>query len=211
MKYFRRSLLAIIYIAAMAAFVYQFGFRHRHHAPELPGSVVKVVLDGGHGSGVHIGNGFILTAGHVTEDQTEVGIKADDGTEGRADVIWTAKEYDISLIHTDVKLKTSPIDCRVLPVGADVHAIGNPIDQEFISTWGKVGGTRALGPPWKSAIVVDMTIAPGMSGGALLDQSGDLVGILVGVMTGGNHLAPSLISISYVVPMSGICGIIGRH
>src|SRR6185437_11356845 len=137
-----------------------------NHSPQLPGSVVKVEMaEGGHGSGVHIGNGYILTAGHVAKDQDHVTIKTDDGKEAAADVIWSAKGYDVALLHTDAKMQASHISCENYPVGTDVRAIGNPLDQDFVSTWGRVGGHRDPDENWKVAISVDMTIVPGMSGG----------------------------------------------
>lgn len=178
---------------------------------KLPGSVVKLSLDGGHGSGVHIGNGYILTAAHVVGDEKELKLKTDTGVEGVVEVIWSAKAYDIALVHTETKLSTSRITCHNTPNGTNVEARGNPGDQEFISTWGRVGGQNIFGEsPWRVAEVVSMTIVPGMSGGGLFNEDGALVGILVGVMSKGSVFASSLMGIGYVVPMRAVCGMLGR-
>lgn len=180
------------------------------HEPKHPGSVVKVLVDGGHGSAVHIGNGYMLTAAHVVEDAKEVKFKADDGSEGTAEVMWVAKAYDVAMLHTTTKLEASHISCAQLKVGTPVEARGNPADQEFISTWGKVGGSTTGESPWKASIVVSMTIVPGMSGGALLDDYGRLVGVVVGVMAKQTPFSSSLMGIGYVVPTYAICGMLGR-
>ncbi len=175
------------------------------HEAKLPGSVVKVNLTQGHGSGVHIGGGYILTAAHVAGDQNQVGIETDDGNKGTAEVIWGAKAYDVALLHTDTKLEASALSCRAYPIGTRVRAIGNPGDIDFYSTWGRIGGGRKPDENWKSVISVDLTLLPGMSGGGLFDKDKMLIGILVGVMVMG---AP--VPIGYVVPSTAFCGMLGR-
>ena len=178
---------------------------------KLPGSVVKLMLGEGHGSGVHIGNGYILTAAHVVGDEKELKLKTDTGGEGIVEVIWAAKAYDVALVHTETKLSTSRFTCHATPNGTNVEARGNPADQEFISTWGRIGGQNITGEsPWKVAEVVSMTIVPGMSGGGLFNEDGALVGILVGVMSRTSMLASTLMGIGYVVPMRAVCGMLGR-
>ncbi len=175
-------------------------------APKLPGSVVKIVFEQGHGSAVHIGGGYILTAAHVAvHGGDKVDIKTDDGKDGTAEVIWAAKAYDVALLRTETKLESSNISCRSYPVGSHVRAKGNPGDVDFFSSWGRIGGAREPDEHWKSVISVDITPLPGMSGGGLFDSNGMLIGILVGVMVMG---AP--VPIGYVVPSTAFCGMLGR-
>lgn len=181
-------------------------FGRPSHETKLPGSVVKVVLETGHGSGVHIGKGYILTAAHVVADTKTVKIKTDKGRTGEAEVLWFNRELDVALIHTGTKLQASRIACAPTPRGTLIHAIGNPANQEFISTWGRVSGP-AIDTPWKVAIVADITIVPGMSGGGLFDEADRLVGILVGTMARG---LGGIVPVGYVVPTSAFCGMLGR-
>jgi len=195
---------AIVFIAAAYCII---RFESSKAESRLPGSVVKVVLaGGGHGSGVHIGKGYILTAAHVVAESKTLKIKTDTGATGEADVLWFNKDHDIALIHTGTNLQVSQIACEPIVSGSLTRATGNPANQEFISTWGRVSG-RAIGTPWKVAIVADITIVPGMSGGGLFDEAGRLVGILVGTMARGFG---AIIPIGYVVPASAFCGMLGR-
>lgn len=202
----KRIIIASL-VGVFALFVgFAFHVIQDQEKPNLPGSVVKVLLEQGHGSGVHIGKGYIVTAAHVVAGNKTVKIKTDKGGEDEADVLWFNRDYDIALIRTNAKLQTSRISCEPLPHGSITHAIGNPSNQEFISTWGRVSG-HAIDTPWKVAIVADITIVPGMSGGGLFDESDRLVGILVGTMARGMG---GLIPVGYVVPTSAFCGMLGR-
>ena len=180
--------------------------RPAYRDAKLPGSVVKLILEGGHGSGVHIGKGYILTAAHVVSSVQTLKIKTDKNEDGEAEVLWFNTAHDIALIRTTTRLQTAEIECKPMASGAMARATGNPANQEFISTWGRVSG-NAIGTPWKVAIVADMTIVPGMSGGGLFDEAGRLVGILVGTMARGFG---SIVPIGYVVPASAFCGMLGR-
>ena len=173
---------------------------------QLPGPVVKVMLEVGHGSGVHIGKGYILTAAHVVASSKTVKIKTDKGRTGEAEVLWFNSEYDVALIRTNTRLQTAQIACEPLVSGSLTRATGNPSNQEFVSTWGRVSG-RAIDTPWRVAVVADITIVPGMSGGGLFDEAGRLVGILVGTMARG---LGGIVPIGYVVPTSAFCGMLGR-
>lgn len=192
--------------AALVLIAVLFADRWGRPSPKLAGPVVKLILETGHGSGVHIGKGYILTAAHVVASVQKLKIKTDKGKTGEADVLWFNKEYDVALIHTTTKLQAAEIACEPIAPGALTRATGNPANQEFISTWGRVSG-RAIDTPWKVAVVADMTIVPGMSGGGLFDEAGRLVGILVGTMARG---LGGIVPIGYVVPASAFCGMLGR-
>ena len=67
------------------------------------GSVVKIMQGTGHGSGVHIGDGFIVTAAHVVGDAKETEIKLDDGATRKAETLWVNKAYDIALVRVSAR------------------------------------------------------------------------------------------------------------
>lgn len=189
---------AVIALVAATAYAYP-------TQPEtLPGSTVKVVLENGHGSGVHIGNGYVLTAAHVLRG--EPALKLDDGTEHPATVLWQNKEYDIALLRTEATMQSSSLACTALYDGQSVIARGNPSQLEFVSSAGRVvGAPRAVGP-WKAAAPVDMTIVMGMSGGPTLDAAGRVVGINVGVLSARG----SLTGFGFIVPGSAVCELLGE-
>ncbi|WP_247750166.1 serine protease [Rhizobium sp. 16-449-1b] len=141
-------------------------------------SVVYVDTGSGHGSGVHIGDGYILTAGHVADSAKSLQIKTAGGKLRPADVLWINKEYDVALLRTDPKgIGAATLSCRYARVGEDIRAIGNPLSLEFVSSYGRISGdVRKLGP-WKSVLVTDLTTVMGQSGGPVFDDGGHWWGL----------------------------------
>jgi len=172
-------------------------------------STVYVGVRGGHGSGVHIGAGRFLTAAHVSEDETEVTIKDDQGVERKADVLWTSKPYDISLLRltnkvVDVNIATAMLGCRALHVGEPIEATGSPMDMGLVRTFGRIARAKSeKNNDWKQAIIGDITIGPGMSGGPVFDASGNVIAFTVGMYV----KSPFAI----LVPATVACDLLGAH
>lgn len=178
----------------------------------MPSSSVKIELAaGGHGSGVYIGDGLILTAAHVAAEGAAVTVKLDDGTTRAAEVVWSSAKSDIALLRTSPQgISASPLSCAPIVVGAAVQAKGNPLAVEFITTYGHIiGGGRQAGD-WAVVAPVDMTVLPGMSGGGIFNDAGEVVGISVAVMTAPLGLGASFTGIGFYVPSYEICGLLGR-
>lgn len=178
-------------------------------------STVKVELAQGHGSGVHIGDGLILTAAHVASEGAVVKLKLDDGTERDATVVWASKASDISLLRTSPDgLSASSLNCSPLVVGQSVTARGNPLDLEFITTYGHIVGKAVTVQNWAAAAPTDLTILPGMSGGPLFNAAGEVVGINVAVMiapiVAQVPLGGAFTGIGFFVPAEHVCGLLGR-
>lgn len=181
-------------------------------APITDKAVVKVILANGLGSGVHVGNGFIVTAAHVVKASKVVSIKTRDGRTASADVLWASSDYDIALLRTATVMPAASLSCETVAVGDDVMAVGNPLGMEFISSYGRVAGEpRDFLPNWKSAFVTDLTVIMGNSGGPMFSADGRVAGIVVGVpapaVEGGGR---SYIGFSFVVPSSAVCKLMGR-
>lgn len=148
-------------------------FSAQPSTPALLSSAVKVQLATGHGSGVHIGDGLILTAAHVAGDESKVDIKAADGSVRPADVLWVNKTSDVALLRTSAdRLGASPLSCTPVQVGQSVHAEGSPL--------------------------------------GVLNDSGEVVGISVSVLTASLGFGASFTGIGFVVPSYEICGLLGR-
>ena len=174
------------------------------------GSTVKIERDGGHGSGVHIGHGLILTAAHVVDGVESVDVKTDTGKTTKGDVVWISKDYDIALVSTEADhLSASRLSCLPLEVGQNVMAKGNPGGLNFISSWGRISSGIEKRGPWRSSIIVDISIAPGSSGGPLFDDHHRVVGIVVGIaltsVVGAPFPMGAPVPLSYVVPAMAVC------
>ena len=175
-----------------------------------PSSVVMVKDGGGHGSGVHIGNGYILTAAHVVGSKSVLELKMADGRVTSADVLWSNSEYDIALMRTSAFIPSSShVQCRAPAVGEEISTIGSPIQFEFVSAFGHVASDPRQYGKWKSVSVTDMTVVMGQSGAPVFDNRGNVVGIVVGVAVfpapAGFALVPSLTGYGIVVPSADIC------
>lgn len=181
-------------------------------AKHQAGSVVKIIEGKSHGSGVHIGDGFIVTAAHVIGEAKETEIKLDDGATRKAEVLWVNKAYDLALVRTSAHgLADSHLSCRVPENGETITARGNPTILEFVSAYGRVAGSERKFGPWQSVFVTDITTVPGMSGGGVFDEAGDLVGITVGVLTApAGGMFPSLSGFGTAVPGATVCKLMGH-
>ncbi|MBS7698620.1 serine protease [Chelatococcus sp. YT9] len=176
------------------------------------GSVVKVINGPGHGSGTHIGNGYILTAAHVIREADSVDILSDQGLTTKAEVLWVNKAYDVALIRDEaMQAAISPLACKPLAEGASVTLIGNPADVEFVKVQASIAGKSRPYARWRNVSVVSGPIVPGMSGGGMFDRAGNLRGIVVGVMLAPTGMfASSMVGIGYAVPSSAVCALMGR-
>lgn len=178
-----------------------------------PASVKVSINDKGHGSGVHIGDGVILTAGHVVDEpEAKYVIEAADGRKTPAEVLWSNKAYDIGLLHArGAALRAASVSCRSPAVGEEVSAVGNPLDYEHVTVSGRVAKEAAefkqdIGPSWRSAFTVDITGGPGLSGAPVFDRLGYVIGIVVG----GVGVRFPIRSFMLAVPMDAACKLMGR-
>lgn len=183
----------------------------------LPSPTVKILVGSGHGSGVHIGNGYIITAGHVTEGQTSVTIKTKDGKEAKGEILWLNHASDVSLVHVDdwKGLGVASLSCAPTHVGDAIRIEGNPSSVEFATTWGRVSAFGKTGfenldgkGMWRVLVTLDATAAPGVSGGPIYDGVGYTVR---GILVSGMVTPRGTFAYSYMVPATEICRMMGRN
>lgn len=136
----------------------------------------------GSGSGVIISSdGYIVTNNHVVSGADELLVKLNDNREFKARIIGTDEQTDLALIKIEGKdFPTLPIgNSDDLKIGEWVLAVGNPFNLTSTVTAGIVSAkARSLGANTvESFIQTDAAINRGNSGGALVNQKGELVGI----------------------------------
>lgn len=148
--------------------------------PQVPQERINESL----GSGVIIdaAKGLVLTNHHVIDNADDVRVTLADGRNVQAEFIGSDPDTDIALIRIPAeKLTALPLgNSDQLRVGDFVVAIGNPFGFSQTVTSGIVSavgrsGIRGLG--YQNFIQTDASINPGNSGGALVNLSGQLVGI----------------------------------
>lgn len=136
----------------------------------------------GAGSGVIISaDGYIVTNNHVVAEADEIEVKLNDNREFKGRIIGCDETTDLALIKIDGKnLPTIPIgNSDDLKLGQWVLAVGNPFNLTSTVTAGIVSAkARTLGANGiESFIQTDAAINAGNSGGALVNEKGELVGI----------------------------------
>ena len=135
------------------------------------------------GSGVIVSTeGYILTNHHVVEQADEIEIALSDGRRAPARVVGADPETDLAVLKSELKDVPSIAfgTADGLRVGDVVLAIGNPFGVGQTVTMGIVSalGRTHLGiNTFENFIQTDAAINPGNSGGALVDASGNLIGI----------------------------------
>ena len=137
----------------------------------------------GLGSGVIVTpDGFLLTNNHVIEGADDIEVQLADGRTATARLVGTDPETDVAVLK--IELERVPAvafgNTDNLQVGDVVLAIGNPFGVGQTVTSGIVSalGRDQLGiNTFENFIQTDAAINPGNSGGALIDTSGNLVGI----------------------------------
>ncbi|RYD74516.1 MAG: trypsin-like serine protease [Sphingobacteriales bacterium] len=143
------------------------------------GSVVTVENDEGFGSGVIISNdGYIITNHHVIKPAlaTKVILQNKAYT---AEVISLNSDYDLALLKINAKeLPALRLAVKNLAEpGDEVFAIGTPLNKNLGSTVTKgiISGFREINGV--KFIQTDVSINSGNSGGPLLNEEGEIVGI----------------------------------
>ena len=152
----------------------------------------------GGGSGVVIEkNGLIITNHHVIEDATDVRVIFEDGRMYESEIIGSDRLTDIGVIKINIESLT-PIsfgNSSDILVGDLAVAIGHPltlgaaptVTTGIISALDRrldVGGDAMnTGVTLFGLIQTDAPITRGSSGGALLNQNGELIGITTAIAT----------------------------
>ena len=157
---------------------------------------------GGPGGGQALGSGFVVTTGGTILTNAHVvmenGVKAKSvtvsfnqgkdqaGKQVKATIVGVDPTSDVAVLHVDPTGQTlTPLplgDSAKVAIGQWVVAIGNPLGYDFSLTQGIVSGIgRDLQAPngavIPNGIQTDAAINQGNSGGPLLDQNGNVIGI----------------------------------
>ena len=144
------------------------------------------------GSGVIISSdGYIITNHHVVEDGSTFEITLYDKRKVEAELIGSDPTTDLALLKVDGR-NFRPLaygDSDKVEVGEWVMAVGNPFNLSSTVTAGIVSakarninilrGSYAI----ESFIQTDAVVNPGNSGGALVNEKGELIGINTAIIS----------------------------
>ena len=135
------------------------------------------------GAGVLISDdGWIITAGHVVEDQEVMTVTMIDGVKYMSVLIITDPNDDIAILKIDLKDAPHVKMGGVYPrLGESVYTIGHPLGVFNSVSVGIVSNIyidRSLFGV--DLIMTDAEITGGNSGGGLFNMDGCLIGVVVG-------------------------------
>lgn len=157
----------------------------------------------GVGSGVIVNSqGYILTNHHVVDGAVEIKVELTDSRTFTAKLVGSDQPSDLAVLKVDAtNLPTLTLgDSDKVRVGDVVLAIGNPLGIGQTVTSGIISAKgRATGlsdGSFEDFLQTDAAINRGNSGGALINTSGELVGINSQILSpsGGN------IGIGFAIP-----------
>ena len=145
-------------------------------------------------------NGIILTSAHVVDVGNSVVVTMYNGQNYTAKVLKRVGENkDIALLKIDTEelLKTVKLgNSAKIKVGEKVFAIGNPFGFSGTLTQGIISRIDYA----KNRIQTDAAINPGSSGGPLLNDKGEIIGINQAIYNPDNNI--SNIGIGFATPIN---------
>lgn len=177
MKYFRMIpvlLASVLLLFLQAPPVKAIGF----NPEELFGSVCEVYSGGSWGSGFAVGENCIISNAHVIEDWEYIEVYTIDGEWYEAEIY--AIDRDLDLVVLQIAEGSLPVmrlaDPRNSLLGSDVYAIGAPEGYAYSVTKGILSARERdfYGFPYLQS---DVAINGGSSGGPLLNERGEAIGV----------------------------------
>lgn len=203
-SYFKKSLILIISITTIAHNNSNISLMLEKTTPAIVNIQVEKILppniaiDNKHGqqdkhmfelgSGVILDSdkGLIVTNSHVVHDASTILVKLKSGSEYLAKAIGEDVGSDLAVLKIKAKnlTKINIGKSSDMIVGDPVIAIGNPFGLQQTVTSGIVSGLhRNTTSSTNDFIQTDAPINPGSSGGALVNESGELVGINTAILS----------------------------
>lgn len=150
--------------------------------------------------------GLVVTNDHVVADDSVASVYLDSVTHVRAVVVARDRNADLAILRVpasrvgdrpSLSLASSTGDEPLVVAGERIMAIGYPLNQEMTLTTGIVSSVRA------GAIVSDVNINHGNSGGPMLNLAGEVVGVNAfgDMSSAGGPGISGAIAISRIAPL----------
>ena len=137
------------------------------------------------GSGTLIGSGsHIVTTRAVVEGADEIEVVFGNGQRSAAELAGIDSLTDIAVLalKEDYSLQTKIGDSDKIRTGAWVITVGSSFGHAPTLSFGIVSGFEALPDRPYDAIKVNVAVNPGNSGGAVVNTSGEIIGIITATL-----------------------------
>jgi Trypsin-like peptidase domain/Tetratricopeptide repeat len=144
--------------------------------------------------------GFILTNNHVVGKNQQVSVKLADGSIYSGIVVSRSAQVDLALIQIRPKKTLPSLRMQTVPpqIGQKAYAIGDPKGLERSLSDGIVSRIDGSG-----LIQYTATVSFGSSGGPLLNEDGQVIGIVAGGNPGTN--------LNFAIPAGAINNLPGQR
>ncbi len=162
-------------------------------AARVKESLVVITTQDSKGNIVALGSGFfitphvVVTALHVMKRASEVSVKSlSDGVVYKVDlVLELALNHDLCTLNVpDANGVPLPTNASGASVGDEILVAGNPEGFEASFSKGIVSAVRKE----QRLLQIDAPISPGSSGGPVVNQRGDVIGVAVSSLVEGQNL-----------------------
>jgi S1-C subfamily serine protease len=126
-------------------------------------------------------DGAIVTNAHVVENCSDIRVTTDQGATAVAKVIARDVRNDLALLSTGLTAKKTAAFRTSIRLGEGVEAFGYPLTELLAKsgsfTLGNVSALVGIGEDSRY-LQISTPVQPGNSGGPLLDQNGNVVGVV---------------------------------
>lgn len=141
--------------------------------------------EGGRGTGFFYREGLVLTAYHVVAEGGAYTLLLANRTRAQAQVVGFHEPLDLAVLRTEAQAPAllSLETGRRLQVGEPLLHIGNGRGQFIAPRFGRVTRLEASPSPFlpQGLVEASLPLAPGDSGGPVLDREGRVVGVAVAI------------------------------
>lgn len=130
-------------------------------------------------------DGYMVTNNHIVQDADSVYVQSQKGDVFKAKIVHTDREHDLAILQLcdDNAFRPLPplpysFDSRPSDLGERVFTMGYPREEIVYGEGYLSSGTGYRGD--STAYQVAISVNPGNSGGPLVDEKGNVIGIITG-------------------------------
>ncbi|MDB5286640.1 MAG: protease Do [Mucilaginibacter sp.] len=132
-------------------------------------------------------NGYIITNYHVVNGADSIYVQNAEGESFRTKIIYTEPQYDVAILEVNdssfKNLGTIPYSFKKTKsdLGEDVYTLGYPGDEIKFGPGALTASSGFRGDTTEYEVYIPVN--PGNSGGPLLDEKGNIIGVINGKQT----------------------------
>lgn len=156
---------------------------------------------------------LVLTASHVVKGAKNLSVSFENDKRYPAEILWLNQKNDLAVLVVDVKDsvldKGLVLSDSEVVEGQPVLAIGSAFSLSLSSSQGIISAKNVVFPDGKKQklLQTDAAINPGFSGGPLLDEQGDVVGLITNIYSKTGTFSGA----AFAVPATKIAELLSKN